>query len=227
MLWQLTEVLKLDLSQNDQQKQRRVISILQRLGCESKTVSRNGKKFRAWVYTPPPEESNIDVTAHSSDVTDLVTPDVTAETQFPKAIQLTVTSVTSNREDLDKNDEVSGVTNSGNLISTDVTAVTPNSDNAPHLCINYVSTGNTLELTEEKTAVLPEVTELPQSEWMSEENLQLMADDLECCEDIETLQALRDIYDSEALKVAARRISAQKREQIRSWVAQLDALART
>ena len=223
----LTEVLKLDLSQNDLQKQRRVISILQRLGCESKTVSRNGKKFRAWVYTPPVEESNIGVTAQETNVTAVVTPDVTAETQFPEAIQLTVTPVTSNSEEFVKSDEIES--NSGSITAdvTGITTVTASSDKNQNPCADYVVEGNAIVKSGSETAVLPLVTELPESEWMSEENLQLMADDLECCEDIETLQVLRGIYDFEALKVAARRVSHSKCEQIRLWVAQLDALART
>ena len=223
----LTEVLKLDLSQNDQQKQRRVISILQRLGCESKTVSRNGKKFRAWVYTPPVEDSKIGVTANSSDVTDQVTPDVTAKTQSLQPIQLAVTSVTSNSEGFVKGDDTES--NSGRITAdvTDVTTVTTSSDKNHNPCADYVVEGNAIVETGSETAVLPLVTELPKSEWMSEENLQLMADDLECCEDIETLQVLMGIYDFEALKVAARRVSHSKREHIRSWVAQMDALIGT
>jgi hypothetical protein len=54
----LTDVLRFEINQCDQLKQRRVINILQHLGCESKIVSRNGKKFRAWVYAPPSPEGN-------------------------------------------------------------------------------------------------------------------------------------------------------------------------
>lgn len=219
----LTEVLKLDLSQNDQQKQRRVISILQRLGCESKTVSRNGKKFRAWVYTPPPEESSIGVTAHSSDVTDVVTPIVTAETQSSQPIQLTVTPVTSNSEDFVKSDEIKSNSGSNTTDVTGITTVTISSDKNQNPCADLVVEGNARVKSGEGTAVLPEVTELPESEWMTEENLQLMAADLESCSDAEMLQTLRGIYNKEALKVAARRISLEKREQIRQWVAKLDA----
>jgi P4 family phage/plasmid primase-like protien len=61
------------------------------------------------------------------------------------------------------------------------------------------------------------------SVWMNEENLQAMADDLEACDDIEMLQIIREIYNKEALKVASRRISLGKREQIKRWIAQLDA----
>jgi hypothetical protein len=42
--------------------------------------------------------------------------------------------------------------------------------------------------------VLPEVTELPQSEWMSEENLQAIVADLEWCVSVEQFQVFKDIY---------------------------------
>ncbi|MEC4812344.1 MAG: phage/plasmid primase, P4 family [Scytonema sp. PMC 1069.18] len=61
------------------------------------------------------------------------------------------------------------------------------------------------------------------SEWMSEENLQVMADDLEECEDVEMLKIIKEVYNTEALKVAARRISLGKQKQIRLWLEQLDS----
>ncbi len=60
------------------------------------------------------------------------------------------------------------------------------------------------------------------SEWMSEENLQSMADDLEECEDIEMFRLIREVYNTEALKVAESRISLGKQKQICLWMAQLD-----
>ncbi|MUG91809.1 hypothetical protein F7734_04710 [Scytonema sp. UIC 10036] len=60
------------------------------------------------------------------------------------------------------------------------------------------------------------------SEWMSEENLQSMTDDLEGCEDIEMFRLIKEVYHAEALKVAEGRISLGKQKQISLWVAQLD-----
>jgi uncharacterized membrane protein len=71
--------------------------------------------------------------------------------------------------------------------------------------------------------VLPEVTELPESEWMSEENLQAIMADLEWCVSVDQFQVFRDIYNFEALMVAVSHTGATKREQIRLWMAQLDA----
>jgi len=68
-----------------------------------------------------------------------------------------------------------------------------------------------------------EIAVLPDSEWMSEENLQAIVGDLEWCDSVEQFQVFKDIYNFEALMVAAGRTEAAKREQIRLWMAQIDA----
>ncbi len=215
----LTDALRFEINQCDQQKQRRVIAILQRLGCESKTVSRNGKKFRAWVYAPPSQESNTDVTACSGDVT----PSVTAQIESQQAPQLTVTPVTPIRENFSQNSENESPVNFGDLIETDVTGVTGCEKKSPNPYNERVFEGNVSVECGEIIVVLPEVTELPESEWMSEENLQAIAENLEWCVSVEQFQVFKDIYNFEALMVAAGRTGAPKREQIRLWIAQLDA----
>ncbi|MUG92836.1 hypothetical protein F7734_10400 [Scytonema sp. UIC 10036] len=179
----LSEVLKLDIAQNDQQKQRRVIGILQRLGCESKTISRNGKKLRAWVYMPTLEEGN----ATQPDVTPSVTADVTAQIESQQAIQPAIPPVTSNNENFPENDENPPTDNSRNLIQTGVTDVTPSVDNTPNPSIESVLSGNA-----------------EQSEWMSEENLQAMVEDLESCENIEMFQVIKSVCDKLGTACASR-----------------------
>jgi predicted P-loop ATPase len=124
----LTDALRFEINQYDQQKQRRVIAILQRLGCESKTVSRNGKKFRAWVYLSPSQESNIDVTVCSGDVT----PSVTVEIKSRQAFEFTVTPVTPKLENFSQNSEIQSPVDSGDLIVGDVTGVTECDENFPN-----------------------------------------------------------------------------------------------
>ncbi|MEB3220105.1 MAG: VapE domain-containing protein, partial [Nostocales cyanobacterium 94392] len=272
----LTDALKFEINQCDLLKQRRVVAILQRLGCESKTVSRNGKKFRAWVYTPPSPEGNADVTAYAVDVT----PTVTAQIQSQQASELTVTSVTPICENFSENSEIQSSVPTGNLIETDVTGVTEGDNNSPNLCDESVLDGNAFveseeeitvlpevtalpssesmseeiavlpevtalpssewmseeiavlpevtalpssEWMSEEIAVLPEVTALPPSEWMSEENLEAIAADLEWCVSIEQFEVFMNIYNFEALAIAASRTGASKQEQIKLWIAQLDA----
>lgn len=217
----LTDALKFEINQCDLLKQRRVIAILQRLGCESKTVSRNGKKFRAWVYAPPSPEGNADVTVCAVDVT----PDVTAQIESQQATQLTVTPVTpKTEENFSQNSDTQSSVESGNLIETDVTDVTKSDNNSPSPCDEPVLDGNASGECEEVIAVLPEITPLPESEWMSEENLEAIAKDLEWCVSIEQFQVFMDIYNLEALAIALSRTEASKQEQIKLWMNQLDAL---
>ncbi|NJN12868.1 MAG: hypothetical protein HC815_34935 [Richelia sp. RM1_1_1] len=216
----LTDALKFEINQCDLLKQRRVVAILQRLGCESKTVSRNGKKFRAWVYTPPSPESNADVTAYAVDVT----PTVTTQIQSQQTSELTVTPVTPKVENFSENLENESPVDFGDSIETDVTDVTEYDSNSPNSCDESVLDGNASVEFEEEITVLPEVTALPPSEWMSEENLQAIAADLEWCVSIEQFQVFMNIYNFEALMVAASRTEASKQEQIKLWMNQLDAL---
>jgi len=74
------------------------------------------------------------------------------------------------------------------------------------------------------------VVEDTTDEWLTPENLASIAEDLEFCEDAETLEQLRGCYPAYALKAASNLLKPQKRKQIRLWVivgaglSQIDAL---
>jgi hypothetical protein len=59
-------------------------------------------------------------------------------------------------------------------------------------------------------------------EWLSEENLSTTAEYLEACQDMEMFSCLWQIYKKPAIKAAIERLSADKRDQINQWIAQLD-----
>ncbi len=56
------------------------------------------------------------------------------------------------------------------------------------------------------------------SEWMSEENLQAMTDDLESCDDIEMFRVMKSVYNKDALQVAAQRVSIDKQQILKQWM---------
>lgn len=56
-------------------------------------------------------------------------------------------------------------------------------------------------------------------EWLTEENLAIIAGDLEACSDIEMISSLWQIYNKQAIKVAIERLCADKRDQINQWIA--------
>jgi hypothetical protein len=60
-------------------------------------------------------------------------------------------------------------------------------------------------------------------EWLTEENLAIVADDLEACLDIEMISSLWQIYNKQAIRVAIERLSAEQRDKINQWIAKLDA----
>lgn len=60
-------------------------------------------------------------------------------------------------------------------------------------------------------------------EWLTEENLAIVAGDLEACSDIEMISSLWEIYNKQAIRVAAGRLSADQRDKINQWIAELDA----
>ncbi|HIK06603.1 MAG TPA: DEAD/DEAH box helicase family protein [Trichormus sp. M33_DOE_039] len=59
-------------------------------------------------------------------------------------------------------------------------------------------------------------------EWLTEENLSTTAEYLEACQDMEMFSSLWQIYKKPAIKAAIERLSADKRDQINQWMAQLD-----
>jgi hypothetical protein len=59
--------------------------------------------------------------------------------------------------------------------------------------------------------------------WMSEENLQSMANDLSGCSGKEELAQLRQCWSPEAMNVACKRLAPEKHEQIRQWVIELNS----
>ncbi|BAY46612.1 putative helicase [Scytonema sp. HK-05] len=59
-------------------------------------------------------------------------------------------------------------------------------------------------------------------EWLTEENLAIVAGDLEACSDIEMISSLWQIYNKQAIRVAVERLSADQRDKINQWIAQLD-----
>lgn len=122
----MTEALHIEAGQCDNQKQRRVVSILQRLGYESKTISRAGAKLRAWVYCP------VDEVVTDTNVTPSylnVTPDVTAETESTQDIQTKVTPVTPNNQDFQEKEETEPPVKSEDINKNDVTRVTADDEN--------------------------------------------------------------------------------------------------
>jgi len=60
-------------------------------------------------------------------------------------------------------------------------------------------------------------------EWLTEENLAIVAGDLEACSDIEMISSLWEIYNKQAIRVAAGRLSDDQRDKINQWIAELDA----
>jgi phage/plasmid-associated DNA primase len=58
---------------------------------------------------------------------------------------------------------------------------------------------------------------------MTEENLVAMADDLNCCDDRETLAALRECWSPQAMNAACKRLSPEKHAQIKQWVVELNS----
>ena len=60
-------------------------------------------------------------------------------------------------------------------------------------------------------------------EWLTEENLAIVAGDLEACSNIEMISSLWEIYNKQAIRVAAGRLSADQRDKINQWIAELDA----
>lgn len=60
-------------------------------------------------------------------------------------------------------------------------------------------------------------------EWLTEENLAIVAGDLEACSDIEMISSLWKIYNKQAIRVAVGRLSGDQRDKINQWIAQLDA----
>lgn len=59
-------------------------------------------------------------------------------------------------------------------------------------------------------------------DWLTEENLALVADYLSDCQDISMISSLREIYHKLIIKAAIDRVSQDKRDQISQWVAQLE-----
>ncbi|MEC4819242.1 MAG: DEAD/DEAH box helicase [Scytonema sp. PMC 1069.18] len=60
-------------------------------------------------------------------------------------------------------------------------------------------------------------------EWLTEENLILMVEDLESCSNMEMLCDLWQICNKQAIRVAVERLSGEKRDRISQWMQQLDA----
>jgi superfamily II DNA or RNA helicase len=58
--------------------------------------------------------------------------------------------------------------------------------------------------------------------WLTEENLAVIAADLEICEDIGMISDLWQIYKKQAIYAAIERLTADKRDQINQWITQLD-----
>ncbi|MCG6134008.1 MAG: DEAD/DEAH box helicase family protein [Nostoc sp. LLA-1] len=59
-------------------------------------------------------------------------------------------------------------------------------------------------------------------EWLTEENLGLIVEYLEACQDIEMFSSLWKIYQKTSVKIAASRLSGDKRNQINQWITQVD-----
>jgi hypothetical protein len=59
--------------------------------------------------------------------------------------------------------------------------------------------------------------------WMTEENLQSMADDLSGCSDKEELAELRQCWPPQAMNAACKRLTQEKHEQIKQWVIELNS----
>ncbi|MBC1270875.1 ATP-dependent helicase, partial (plasmid) [Trichormus variabilis FSR] len=59
-------------------------------------------------------------------------------------------------------------------------------------------------------------------DWLTEENLTLVADYLSDCQDISMISSLCEIYHKLVIKAAIDRVSQDKRDQISQWVAQLE-----
>lgn len=62
-------------------------------------------------------------------------------------------------------------------------------------------------------------------EWLTEENLAVIASDLEICEDIEMISDLWEIYKKPAIKAAIDLVSADRRGQVMQWITQLDTVS--
>ena len=61
--------------------------------------------------------------------------------------------------------------------------------------------------------------------WLTEENLAVIAGDLEICEDIGMISDLWEIYKKLAIKAAIDLLSPDKRGQIRQWITQLETVS--
>jgi hypothetical protein len=129
-------------------------------------------------------------------------------TKSEKAVELTVTPVTPKVENFSQNSEIQPPVNFGDLIETDVTGVTEQGQNSPNPCDERVLEGNASVECREEIAVLPEVTPLPESEWMSEENLQAIAVDLEWCVSVEQFQVFKDIYNPHSAPYSLKNLQA-------------------
>jgi hypothetical protein len=62
----------------------------------------------------------------------------------------------------------------------------------------------------------PPVDQLEQ--WMTEENLQSMADSLAQCDDAETLAILRECWSAQAMNAACKRLTKEQHTRIKQWV---------
>jgi superfamily II DNA or RNA helicase len=59
--------------------------------------------------------------------------------------------------------------------------------------------------------------------WLTEENLAVIAADLEICEDMGMISDLWQIYNKQAIYAAIERLTADKRDQINQWITQIEA----
>ena len=61
-------------------------------------------------------------------------------------------------------------------------------------------------------------------EWLTSENLSIVALDLEACEDIEMISLLWRIYNRQAIRLASKQVASHKADQISEWIQQLDTV---
>jgi hypothetical protein len=69
------------------------------------------------------------------------------------------------------------------------------------------------------------VREEERQQWLSQENLQAIASDLENCEDSEMLTDLRKCYPDFAMKAAARLLPIPTKQRVKEWVVQQNAVS--
>ncbi|MBR8832541.1 MAG: DEAD/DEAH box helicase [Stigonema ocellatum SAG 48.90 = DSM 106950] len=62
-------------------------------------------------------------------------------------------------------------------------------------------------------------------EWLTEENLEDLANDLSVCDDIEMISSLWQIYNRQAIRLASKKIIGHQGVQIAEWIKQLDAMS--